>query len=280
MEEGWSSLRGWADQLIARACLDDLKVLRDLSDDGNTNKAYWAVQTANNIAIAALKQAGYDADWLKAEFKRSEEEEHQVTQPNTLGRQQALANACTHGGQFHASGGGTHLTCDKIFIAAEISSWRKDKDEAELEKKHRLQLQAAEEKALAIVEQGKSVDKLTFGNSNAFLDWHQVKMPQKSKKDDKLGQWMQILAEGRQPPEYQRWTDVDEQRLLALLTSKIGLTDTCYGHELKCCKRELEAAIDHMSRDNGIAMRRRFDEMDARKHLQHLTKLVSKRQCN
>jgi hypothetical protein len=132
----------------------------------------------------------------------------------------------------------------------------KDKDEAEREKKHHLQLQAAEKKALAFVEQGKSIDKLTVGNLNALLDWHQVKMPQKSKKEDKLGQWMQILTEGRQPPEYQWWMDVDEQRLLALLMSKIGLTDTCYGRKLKRCKRELEAAIDCTSRDDQIAMRR------------------------
>ncbi len=108
------------DELITWACLDNSKVLRDLGDDGNTNKAYWAVQTANNNAIAALKQAEYNADWLEAEFKWSEEEEHQVTQPNTLARQQALANARTHGGRFHASGGGMHLMCNHIFIAADI----------------------------------------------------------------------------------------------------------------------------------------------------------------
>jgi hypothetical protein len=239
------------DGQITWACLDNPKVLRDLGDDGNTDKAYWAVQTANNIAIAALKQAGYDADWLKAKFKWSEKEDnHHVTQPNTLVRQQVLANAHIHGGRFHVSGGGTHLTCNDIFIAAEISSRQKDKDEAEQEKKHRLQIQAAEEKAIAIVEQGKSVDKLTVGNLNALLDWHQVKMPQKSKKEDKLGWWMQILVEGWPPPEYQWWTDVDEQRLLALSTSKIGLTDTCYGRKLKRRKREMETAVDHMSWDD------------------------------
>ncbi len=42
--------------------------------------------------------------------------------------------------------------CNDVFIAAEISSRQKDRDEAEREKKHRLQLAAAEEKALAIVE--------------------------------------------------------------------------------------------------------------------------------
>ncbi len=79
-----------------------------------------------------------------------------------------------------------HLMCDTIFIAGEISSRQMDKDEAEWEKKHHLQLQAAEEKALAIVEQGKSINKLTLANLNALLDWHQVEMPQKSKKEGKL----------------------------------------------------------------------------------------------
>ncbi len=37
--------------------------------------------------ITALKQAGYNADWLKVKFKWLEEKEHQVTQPNTLARQ-------------------------------------------------------------------------------------------------------------------------------------------------------------------------------------------------
>ncbi len=84
------------------------------------------------------------------------------------------------------------------------------------------------------------------------------------------------MAEGLQPAEYQRWTDEDEQRLLALLTSKLGLTDTCYGHKLKCCQRELEVAIQHMSWDDQIAMRRRFDKMDAVEALVALDEAVIK----
>ncbi len=58
-----------------------------------------------------------------------EEDKQQVTEPNTLARQQALANARMHGGWFHASGGGTHLTSDDIFIAAEISTRAKERDD-------------------------------------------------------------------------------------------------------------------------------------------------------
>jgi hypothetical protein len=67
--------------------------------------------------ITMQSQLSNKLDRLKAKFKRSEEEDHQVTQPKTLARQQALANACTHGGQFHAIGRGTHLTCDNILIS-------------------------------------------------------------------------------------------------------------------------------------------------------------------
>jgi hypothetical protein len=113
------------DGLITWACLEDPKVLHDLGDDGNTNQAYWAVQTANNNVIAALTQAGYNADWLKAVFRWLGEEEHPVTQPNTLARQHALANVQTHGGWFHWSGRGMHLTCNNVLIAEEISFFQR-----------------------------------------------------------------------------------------------------------------------------------------------------------
>jgi hypothetical protein len=66
---------------------------------------------------------------------------------------------------------------------------------------------------------------MTLADLNALLDWPQVKILQKSKKKGKWGRWMQILVEGWQPAEYQQWLDKDEQRLLALSTSKIGLLD-------------------------------------------------------
>jgi hypothetical protein len=117
-----------------------------------------------------------------------EEVEHQITELNTLKRQQALANACTHGGWFHASGGGMHLTCNSYLIAAEMSSQFKDRDEAEWEKKLCLQFQVlAEEKALAAVDKGKSVHKLTPLELTALLDWHQCKNATEVKEGGQIG---------------------------------------------------------------------------------------------
>ena len=115
---------------------------------------------------------------------------------------------------------------------------------------------------------GKSIDKLNVSELNALLEWHGVKMPQKSKKEDKLERWRQILAEeGEQPPAVQGWTDEDEQRLLSLSASEIGLADTCFGRELKRQRREMEAAIEHFSSEDRNVIRRRLDELDAKEVL-------------
>ncbi len=93
---------------------------------------------------------------------------------------------------------------------------------------------------------------------------------QKSKKEDKMERWRQILAEGERPPAVRGWTDEDKQRLLALSTSEIGLADMCFGRELKRQKREMEAAIEHFCWEERIAMRRRLDEIDAEEALKAL----------
>ncbi len=87
---------------------------------------------------------------------------------------------------------------------------------------------------------------------------------QKSKKEDKLERWRQILAEGEQPPAVWGWADEDKQRLLALSTSELGLADTCFWRELKRQKREMKAAIEHFHWEERIAIRRRLDKIDAK----------------
>ena len=89
-------------------------MLQNISNDGDDDitKLQWSIQAANDQAIYALKQAGYDADYLKATLQQgwaAEETDQPITQPNTLARQQALANARGHGGRFHVTDG-MHVT--------------------------------------------------------------------------------------------------------------------------------------------------------------------------
>ena len=65
------------------------------------------------------------------------------------------------------------------------------------------------------------------------------------------------------PPPYERWTEDDEQRLVSLQSEDvIGIEDTMFGREVALKKRELEAAVNHFTREERAAMRRKLKEMD------------------
>ena len=116
----WKKVGAATPEGVTRACLDNQQVLRNISNDDVDDDAMlmWAIQAANDRAIHALKQAGYAAEYLQAilQERNEEESDRPITQPNTLARQQALANARGHGGRFHVTGG-THVTSDDVFMS-------------------------------------------------------------------------------------------------------------------------------------------------------------------
>jgi hypothetical protein len=122
-----------------------------LGDEDDSDKLYWSIQTANDIATNALEQAGYDAGLLKATILKKKEKggNERMMVPNSIAQQQALVNAHGHGGQFMVTGG-MHTTSDNMFIAIEMAAHQRDKVEAEKDKKLCLQLQEVEEKGMAI----------------------------------------------------------------------------------------------------------------------------------
>ena len=119
---------------ITRNCLSNKQVLRSLGDDNGTDKLYWLIQAANNIATHALEQAEYEAGLLKATVEKKEEDNEGITVPNTIAQQQALANARGHGGRFMVTWG-MHSTSDNLFIAMEMATHHKDKERAEKDMK-------------------------------------------------------------------------------------------------------------------------------------------------
>jgi len=130
---------------ITRACLNNPQVLRNISNDGDDDitKLQWSIKAANDRAVYALKQAGYDADYLKATLQRGRAAETNwpITQPNTLAGQQVLANACGHGGHFHVTGG-MHVTSDDLSISMKMDVRNEERAKVEKDRKKRLQLQA------------------------------------------------------------------------------------------------------------------------------------------
>ena len=124
-----------------------------------------------------------------------------------------------------------------------------ERGKVEKDRKIQQQLQATEEKALTLLEQGKLVNSLIVADLDVLLAPHQAPKTKGAKKADKLQQWMAIRADGDPPPAYERWTDEEEQRLVALNAINIDISDTQYGREVALKKRELEAAADHFNRE-------------------------------
>ncbi len=79
--------------------------------------------------------------------------------------------------------------------------------------------------------------------SVAYLDmlvaWHQAPKTKGAKKVDKLQQWMVIRVDGDPPPAYERWTNEDKQRLVALHATKIDISDMQCRRGVALKKREL-----------------------------------------
>jgi len=267
---------------ITRACLKNPQVLQNISNDGDDDitKLQWSIQAANDRAIYALKQAGYDADYLKAALQQgwAAETDRPITQPTTLPQQQALANACGHGGRFHVTGG-MHVTSDDLFISMEMNIRNEERVKVKKDRKKRLQLQATEEKALALLEQGKPVNLLSVADLDMLLAWHQAPKTKSAKKADKLQQWMAIRADGNPPPAYERWADEDEQRLVALHATNIDISNMQYMREVALKKRELEAAAGHFNRGERDELRKKWDVMDAEDPEEAITSLQEELQA-
>ena len=60
-----------------------------------------------------------------------------------------------------------------------------------------------------------------------------------------------------------RWTDEDEQQLIALRSNVISIGDTMYGREVALKKRELDAAAHKLTWEEREALRQKLDAMDA-----------------
>ena len=94
------------------------------------------------------------------------------------------------------------------------------------------------------------------------MKWHQVKMEKGAKVPDKRRVWKEICEEGRSPPSYEKWTEEDEERLMATTKSDLSLADTQFGREVATKKRELEASADFMSREERERMIRKLHKLN------------------
>jgi hypothetical protein len=117
-----------------------------------------------------------------------------------------------------------------------------------MEKKLCLQQQTLEDNTKLILDTSKNVESLLVSELDALLAWHQVAKTKGLKKDKKLQQqWKDIIANGRQPPQFSCQTVDNKQKLAAVMSDNVDIGDTYYGREQALHERELEATMYCMS---------------------------------
>ena len=86
-------------------------------------------------------------------------------------------------------------------------------------------------------------------NLTVLLTWYQHANVAKMKKDEKLAAWVVIVSSGRAPPPYERWTGVDDAKLLEAQSDIVEMAHTALGHLKELKKKELVLASITMSNE-------------------------------
>jgi (p)ppGpp synthase/HD superfamily hydrolase len=97
---------------------------------------------------------------------------------------------------------------------------------------------------------------------DVLLAWYQAPKVSGAKQADKLVQWQNIVASKKAPPLIACWMNDDEERMNGLTMESISTADTHYGRHAALMERELEAAVDSMSRDKRNELLRKMDECE------------------
>jgi len=251
---------------MTRACLNDAKVRHELGAGGtNMEETMLNVQLSNIVACNVLEQNGYASDALRATINVTQTAEP-ITVPNTAARVALLAKAKTHGAKFTVTGGG-HITSADMFKSMEVHVREKEIAELEKLKKDRLKLLKIEQEGRAAWDSAPLATCPVTNPTpwkvpllNSILLWYgKSKDELKAAKTVKL-QWMkEIIDEQRQPPSYDKWTDIDEAKLVDMKKMDIDIKDTALGRHKALKKRECLAAVDDMDEEERAEFRRKLD---------------------
>ena len=244
---------------LSRKCLQSPKVRRSIGDGDDDQQALVHLIVEHNvIACNALSLEGYDGDMMKVTLKPVNRTTV-VTVPHSQERIDLLSQAKTHGSIFAATGG-VHLTANDIFKGIVLKQRKVAREKLAREKTVRERQEKVESNAMIIqAAKGGDVTKLTRTNLTVLLTWYQHANVAKMKKDKKLAAWVVIVSSGRAPPPYERWTGVDDAKLLEAQSDIVEMAHTALGHLEELKKKELVLAAMTMSNEE-------FDQLVAQRN--------------
>jgi hypothetical protein len=267
---------------FTKKCLENPKVRHDRTDERGPNfDVYQDIQSQNDYAVVQLNAMGYQGDVLRAQFlvdkvrARSAVSLRTVTVAHSREKQFALTAANTAGKKFHATGGGSHITTDDMWITME-RTWRDGLvEEKEKEKKCRLKGNRRRDAALLVLDRldnqlSGNVDALKGNELTTLLKWKGVKASYMGNNvADEKALYKQIVKEGSGGggvDSARSWTDANEEELEELKNAMITMSDTAYGRYKAEMKRDTIRACMKMSAKEKEEVLRIFAETEAAKN--------------
>ena len=114
--------------------------------------------------------------------------------PHTRERIELLAKASRHGQKFFATGG-THVTADNFFCAAEASAWDAKTKVMEVRKTECAWLEKVAKEGKAVLELGKPISALLKSELTKLLEWYTGETyKQQGSKSEKETRWRAIAC--------------------------------------------------------------------------------------
>ncbi len=112
------------------------------------------------------------------------------------------------------------------------------------------QQERTETNTLAILKAaGGDAMKIKATDLTILLGWHQHLKVAGRKKEEKLSAWVAIVNRGNVPPLFEKWTYVDDLKLLEAQSDIVEMAHTALGHLEAPKKKELVLAALTMTQE-------------------------------
>jgi hypothetical protein len=246
---------------LTRKCLDDPQVRRSIDIDKEYALLVNSVQEANDYAVYALTEAGYDGSALQAlvTIRPAESRTGTITQRNSRERIELLSKANTHGKKFFATGG-SHVCSDDFFKAQALIARKEEVVEKTKLKEQLLAKAKIRERGMEILVskascfESNSYSAVTTKELDTLLQWYGVDH-KGMKKADKVARWKEIRAASTEPPEADVWTAADEENLAELANHEIDISETYLGRYAALQKRNAVSAVLDFSEEEWESLK-------------------------
>jgi hypothetical protein len=182
-----------------------------------------SVQEANDYAVYALTEGGYDGSALQAlvVIKPADARTTAITERMSHKHIELLAKANTHGKNFFMTGG-SHVCSDDFFKAQALLAREGEiKEKGKLKKTLMAKVQLQEKGMAILVEKAACFESnnykdISIKELDTLLQWYDIPKEKMKRKADKVARWRETRANNTAPPVLVGWSTEDEEELMRI----------------------------------------------------------------